>query len=250
MRFAGKVALITGAASGIGAATARRLADEGAAIIAFDRDPAGLDVTNALPVRGRAVHAFVVGDVTSERDVVDAFARIRKKTARLHVAVTCAGASTRSAVHEMDLSVWRHMIDVNLTGTFLVAREAFRFMRDAGGGAIVTIASELALVGYPLLAAYTAAKAGVIGLTRTLALEGAPARIRVNAICPGATDTPLYWRSHARDAETLRNIETAQPIGRLCRPEEIAAGVAFLASDDASCATGSVLVMDGGYTVR
>ena len=250
MRFAGKVALITGAASGIGAATARRLADEGASIIAFDRDPAGRAVTDSLQVRGDAVHEFVPGDVTSERDVVQMFERLRQEKRAPHVVVTCAGISPRSLAHEMDLELWCRVIDVNLTGTFLVAREALRLMRDSDGGVIVTVASELALVGNPRLAAYTAAKAGVIGLTRTLALEGAAFGIRVNTMCPGATDTPMYWRSHLRDAETFREIEIGQPIGRLCRPDEIAAGIAFLASSDASCATGSVLVMDGGYTVR
>jgi NAD(P)-dependent dehydrogenase (short-subunit alcohol dehydrogenase family) len=250
MRFAGKVALITGAASGIGAAAARRLADEGAAIIAFDRDPAGREVMGSLHVRGGAVHKFVQGDVTSEGDVVQVFEGLRQEKRAAHVVVTCAGIAPRSLAHEMDTALWRRVIDVNLTGTFLVGREALRLMRDTDGGVIVTVASELALVGHPRLAAYTAAKAGVIGLTRTLALEGAAFGIRVNAICPGATDTPLYWRSHRRDAETFREIEMVQPLGRLCLPDEIAAGIAFLASGDAGCATGSVLVMDGGYTVR
>lgn len=248
MRFGGKVALITGGASGIGAAAARRLAEEGAAIVAFDRDISGRDLVRALPVRDGATHEFLAGDVTQEPDVVNAFAHIRKTRGALPVVVTCAGAAPRSSAHEMTLTFWNDVLSVNLTGTFLAAREAFRLMRETGGGVIVTVASELALVGHAQLAAYTAAKAGVVGLTRTLALEGAPERIRVNAICPGATDTPLFWRSHPRDEETFNAIAAAQPIGRLCSAEEIASGIAFLASDDASCATGSVLVMDGGFT--
>ena len=143
MRFAGKVALITGAASGIGAATARRLADEGAAIIAFDRDAAGRDVIDSLHVRCGAVHKFVRGDVTSERDVVQMFEGLRQEKRAAHVVVTCAGISPRSLAYEMDLEFWREVIDVNLTGTFLVGREALRRMRDTDGGVIVTVASEL-----------------------------------------------------------------------------------------------------------
>jgi NAD(P)-dependent dehydrogenase (short-subunit alcohol dehydrogenase family) len=248
MRFRHKVALITGGASGIGAAVARRLADEGAAIVVLDRDAAGHDVVRRLPVREGATHEFVQGDVTCEPDVVHAFDHIRRARGAVQVVVTGAGIAPRSPAHEMTLAFWNDVLNVNLTGTFLVTREAVKLMRETDGGVIVTVASELALVGQAQLAAYTAAKAGVIGLARTLALEGAPKGIRVNVICPGATDTPLFWRSHAHNDETLKAIAAAQPIGRLCSAAEIAAGIAFLASDDASCATGSVLVMDGGFT--
>ena len=202
MRFAGKVALITGAASGIGAATARRLADEGAAIIAFDRDPAGRDVMDSLHVRGDAVHKFVRGDVTSERDVVQMFEGLRQEKRATHVVVTCAGISPRSLAHEMDLELWRQVIDVNLTGTFLVGREALRRMRDTDGGVIVTVASELALVGHPRLAAYTATKAGVIGLTRTLALEGPRSG---SGSTPSVPERPTHRCTGGPTAEMLRH---------------------------------------------
>ncbi|MGH6953799.1 MAG: SDR family NAD(P)-dependent oxidoreductase [Alphaproteobacteria bacterium] len=247
----GKVAVVTGAASGIGKATAERLGREGAKLVLAD-------LADAEPVgevvRGRGGEAIVVStDVSDESQVKRLFARARADFGRVDVLVNAAGISRRTLAVDTRLEVWDRLLDVNLKGTFLCCREAIILMRGAGGGSIVNIASELALVAVPRLTAYAASKAGVMQLTRGLAVEHAKDGIRVNCVCPGPTDTPMLSRGieSMADPEAARRGQVEGTLfGRLGRPEEIANVIRFLASDEASFMTGSIVVADGGVTAH
>jgi NAD(P)-dependent dehydrogenase (short-subunit alcohol dehydrogenase family) len=167
------------------------------------------------------------------------------------VAVLSAGLLLRGSAEATSRAVWDELLDVNLTGVFLVAREAAKRMRAAGRGSIVMVSSEAGLRGIRGLAAYSVAKAGVIELTRCMALDLADAGVRVNCVCPGTTRTPMVLNAVAKEADPaaeLARYATVRPLQRLGTPEEIAAAIVFLASDAAAYATGAVLAVDGGYT--
>jgi meso-butanediol dehydrogenase/(S,S)-butanediol dehydrogenase/diacetyl reductase len=243
-----RVVLVTGAAAGIGFGVASRFAEAGAAVAVFDIDgPAAQRAAAALP---RAI--AIQGDVASEADTRAAVARTLAAFGRLDTLVNNAGIELNGTVTEMPPEAWDRQMAVNLRGVFLFSRAAIPAMRGAGGGSIVNIASVHAFVSWPRCPAYDATKAGLIGLTRAMALDHGRDGIRVNAICPGYIDTPMLgrWFNTLDDCETeRRNVLAAHPVGRMGTPRDIAEAVLFLASDAASFITGASLVVDGGMTL-
>lgn len=251
MRLADKVAFITGGGSGIGRASAELFAREGATIAVADRDAAAAEaVAQAIGAAGGRALALV-GDVGRAPDVERMVQEAVAAFGRIDVLLSCAGQELVAGVLETPEEAWDRVLDTNLKGIYLVARAVLPQMLRQGGGSIVNVASQLALVGAERFAAYTASKGGVLSLTRSMALDHARQGIRVNALCPGAVDTPLLRRQFEQGAGpqgTLEDLARLHPVGRLGRPEEIAAAALFLASDEASFMTGAALVVDGGYT--
>ncbi len=237
----GTVALVTGAASGIGRATAIRLAEEGATVVAVDRAPA---VDEAGPTIDRTV------DITDEGAVADLVAGIVSTHGRLDSVVNAAGVAGGGPVHLLDLAEWQRVIDINLTGTFLVAKHALGPMVDQGKGAIVNLASVEGIEGTEGGSAYNASKGGVVILTKNLAIDYGAKGVRANCICPGFIDTPMMDSVLGDPSmEVYRNkIVAEHKLNRFGQASEIAAAAAFLVSDDASFVTGHALVVDGGYT--
>ncbi len=227
----GRVALVTGAASGIGSATADLLSASGVLVVRADRESAA-DVVRL--------------DVRDESAVREIVARSDREHGRLDILVNAAGITLRGPSLETRADEWDGVQQVNLRGTFLCCREAARAMGEHGG-AIVNVSSQLAIAPTGGRASYVASKAGVIGLTRSLAVEWAP-KIRVNAVAPGVTRTPMI-EAIERDEATRRSFMEKIPLGRFAEPEEIAEVIVFLASDAASYVTGHILVVDGGYSI-
>jgi NAD(P)-dependent dehydrogenase (short-subunit alcohol dehydrogenase family) len=249
-RFAGRRALVTGAGRGIGRATAERLAAEGARVAVVDiDDDAATEVARALGHSAVALAADVADEAAVEAAVaaaVDAWGGLDVVVA--NAAVQLTGADDR--VDRLDAETWRRTLEVNLTGAFHTVKHGARALLAAGGGAIVCTGSPAGHYGLASgLDAYSASKAGVTGLARVTAMDLAGEGVRVNAVLPGITETPmnLWWMDDpAERARTVASI----PLGRPARPEEIAAVIAFLASDDASYVTGAVWTADGGLTAR
>jgi NAD(P)-dependent dehydrogenase (short-subunit alcohol dehydrogenase family) len=245
MLLEGKVAVVTGAGSGIGAAIARLFADEGAKVVLGDIADGAGSLSNELAHGGSEV-AFQRVDVVDEISVAALMRTAVTRFGRLDILVANAGIPERkSPIHELDLADWRQVIDVDLTGVAICNKFAAGAMLATGGGAIVNMASILGLVGQENSNAYSAAKAAVINLTRSVALTYARRGIRANCVSPGYVDTPLLAKLPEATRQTML---VRQPIGRLARPEEIAQAVAFLASDRASIITGACINADGGYT--
>lgn len=255
VRLNRKVALVTGAASGIGEAVTTRLLAEGAAVAAVDRDTESLDRAMASweqVARAPGVRA-IAADVSLPDDVERMAAACSAAFRRIDILVCNAGVEARGTVAEITLKEWDSVLATNLSGVFLCAKYVVPVMIEQGGGAIINMASQLGIVGFPRFAAYNAAKGGVVNLTRNMAIDFAAHNIRVNAVCPGPIDTPHLARSLAELPEPERAIARQQliakvPLGRIGRPDEIAGCVAFLASEDAAYITGSLLIVDGGYT--
>jgi NAD(P)-dependent dehydrogenase (short-subunit alcohol dehydrogenase family) len=252
-RLEGKVALVTGGASGIGRGIALRFAREGANVVIADLDAAGGEAA-CEEVRGAGGRALsVTADVTSEADCHRMVSETLARFERLNILVSNAGIGEGHALAELEEEVWERILAVNLKGVYLCWKAAFPALADAGGGAVLNMASVAATLARPGLGPYGASKAGVVQLTRVMALEGAPHQIRANALCPTWVWTPLVARSMEpdRDPETAREELAARvPLGRIGTVEDVAAAAVFLASDEAAFLTGIALPIDGGTSVR
>lgn len=254
-RLEGKVALITGAGSGIGAATATLFAREGAAVALADvaGEPVNAVAARLEDAGGSALG--IAGDVTRRADTERLVARTLETFGRLDVLVNSAGVTVRNAPADWDWEqAWDFVMAVNMKGTFLMCRAVVDHMVQQGGGSIVNLSSIYGLVGRPReigsgLDPYPHSKGAVAQLTRDMAVRFARERVRVNALCPGFVYTGLT-KGLTDDPERLRFLEERHPMGRLAQPTEIAAAALFLASDDASFITGACLPVDGGYTAQ
>lgn len=250
-RFADQVVLITGAGSGIGRAVAMRVAAEGAAVVLGSRGKdQGEQVADEIrSAGGRAL--FVPTDVTVDADVERLTQAALTEYGRLDAAFNNAGAvSAFGPVAEIGDDAWRAELDLNLTGVFHGLRHQVPAIIASGGGAILNNASNLGVVGMASVAPYVAAKHGVVGLTRSVALETAAAGVRVNALVSGAVDTPAFRASMGATPEGEAAIAALHPLGRIAQPAEIAALCAFLLSSEASFVTGSAVAVDGGFTAQ
>lgn len=257
-RVQGKVALVSGAASGLGEAIVMVLAKEGASVVLADiDDPQGKRVLRRVRALG-AQASYVHLDVSCEDDWIAAMAHVRRRYKGLHVAVNCAGINLpRYAPDDTPLQEWRQLMSVNLDGVFLGTQHALRLMQQTQpiSGSIINISSVMGLVGFADIAAYNASKGGVRLYSKSVALSCAERGIavRVNTLHPGFIDTPLLRRGMSRlaDADEARRIYDAlQPVGHLGEPNDVAYGVLYLASGESKFVTGAELVIDGGYTCR
>jgi NAD(P)-dependent dehydrogenase (short-subunit alcohol dehydrogenase family) len=243
-----KVAFVTGAGSGLGRATATAFVKQGYATVLADRDAAsGSDTERDLRQHGDCL--FIACDVTDDNSVRKAVEQTAAHFGRLDAAFNAAGIDGEHgrATAECTLENWNRVLQVDLTGTFHCVRHQIPLMLKTGGGSIVNCASVAGIRGAPTFAAYTAAKHGVVGLTRSAALEYARQGIRVNAICPGTIDTPM---NQQLDQDLLKSLVESSPSGRLGRPEEIAATVLWLCDEKSSFLNGQAIAVDGAWTAR
>jgi NAD(P)-dependent dehydrogenase (short-subunit alcohol dehydrogenase family) len=247
----GKVALVTGAASGIGRATAELFVRDGARVVACDVDAeAGAAVVAAL-TKGGAQARFVAADVTDGDALRAVVQEAVVAFGRLDCAANCAGVGGgHAATHQYPEAEFDRIVEVNLRGTWLAMRAEIEAMLTAGGGAIVNVSSTLGLRGSPFAAPYSASKHAVLGLTRTAALEYAPQGIRVNAVCPGAIDTPMMDSIFERFPGFRETLTSYVPMGRMGGPDEVAGAIAWLSCDAASFVTGEALTVEGGLLSR
>jgi NAD(P)-dependent dehydrogenase (short-subunit alcohol dehydrogenase family) len=251
-RMQGKVALVTGAGSGIGRATSLQLAAEGARVVAADISLAGAEETvaqlRAAGGEGRAVRC----DVTVESDVEAAVAAAVAAYGRLDCAVNNAGVEgTIAPLREQSAADWQRTIDINLTGVFLSLKHELAVMEPQGSGSIVNISSVLGVVAFATSAAYTASKHGVIGLTKVAALEASPLGVRVNAVCPGFVETPMAERGRAIVGDDVYvGLRQLHAVKRLGEAPEIAESIVWLLSDASSFVTGASIMVDGGFTAQ
>jgi meso-butanediol dehydrogenase/(S,S)-butanediol dehydrogenase/diacetyl reductase len=237
-RLAGKVALVTGGAGGIGQAIVARFRAEGATAIVGDI---------------RAAHGGIALEVTDERSVTGCIGRVEREHGRLDILVNAAGIELERSIEETTLAEWNRIFAVNVTGTFLVSKAALALMRRSGGGSIVNLGSYDGFLADPKLAAYCATKGAVHALTRAMAVDHGPEGIRVNAICPGYIDTPMlrqFFGTAADDAKTWEAARHVHPTRRVGTPEDVAALATWLASDEARYASGQLWVLDGGLTAQ
>jgi len=245
-RFKGRTAIVTGGASGIGAACVKALYAEGAIVAIADAD--GTAAT-ALAAEFASDRVYATALDVTDRPAVEAFiAEAASRTGRLDVLVNSAGIREITPVLDLDPAMWHRVVAVNLDGTFHMSQVFARAAKAAGwSAAIVNLSSSAGLMGVPNRAAYVAAKHAIVGLTREMAMELGPCGIRVNAVAPGSVRTPLTER-YFSDPELVRKLNASHPLGRVADPSEIAIAILFLASDDAGFITGATLPVDGGYT--
>jgi NAD(P)-dependent dehydrogenase (short-subunit alcohol dehydrogenase family) len=245
-RLAGRVAVVTGAGSGIGLATARRFAAEGATVICVDIDP-----STGQAAADQVGGEFVACDVADQAQVRSLFDGVAARHGRIDVAFNNAGISPPDddSILVTEVDVWERVMRINTTSVYLCCQHVIPHMRRQGRGSIINTASFVALMGAATSQiAYTASKGGVLAMTRELGVQFARDGIRINALCPGPVATPLLMKLFAEDPERAARRLVHVPVGRFAEPEEIAAAVAFLASDDASFITATQFVVDGGIT--
>ena len=246
-----EVALVTGAAGGIGRATAVLVAAEGARVAVVDVDRAGVDATVALIESAGGEAVPVVADVTDEDQVAAAVKAAVDAFGRLDCAHNNAGTSGRPVPFtDLTLEDWNRVVSLNLTGVFLCLKHELAVMAAAGRGAIVNTSSGAGVIGFPGLPHYVASKHGVLGLTKTAAQEYVRSGIRVNAICPGTTDTPMMQAFIGGDAAMEKMMRRTVPTGEMGRPEQVAEAVVWLCSDRASFVNGESMLVDGGTVCR
>lgn len=246
-----EVALVTGAAGGIGRATAVLFAAEGARVAVVDVDSAGVDTTVGLIESAGGEALPVVADVTDEDQVAAAVQAAVDAFGRLDCAHNNAGTSGRPVPFtELTLEDWNRVVSLNLTGVFLCLKHELAVMAPAGRGAIVNTSSGAGVIGFPGLPHYVASKHGVLGLTKTAAQEYVRSGIRVNAICPGTTDTPMMQAFIGGDAAMEKMMRRTVPTGEMGRPEQVAEAVVWLCSDRASFVNGESMLVDGGTVCR
>jgi len=247
----GRVALVTGAGSGIGRGIALAFAGEGAKVAVADKIVETAQETVRMISEQGGIARFIQCDVIKETDVQNMIANAVDAFGYLDCAVNNAGIEAMpTPIAQYSLEVWNQVLGVNLTGVFLCLKHELIQMLQQGKGAIVNIASVAGLIGTPYVAAYTASKHGVVGLTKTAALEYAQSGIRVNAVCPGATHTPMGDRLMEQHPEVAEVLLKAHPMGRMADVKEMAAAVVWLCSDAASFVTGHSMAVDGGYVVQ
>ncbi|MDE0637800.1 MAG: glucose 1-dehydrogenase [Candidatus Poribacteria bacterium] len=247
MRLKDKVAIITGAASGIGKATAKLFAEHGAKVVVADIDKDGGNQTVANIHNAGNEAIYVQTDVTIKADTEQMVAQTVKTYGKLDILFNNAGIAMRLPVAELSEDDWHRCLNVNLTGVFLCAKAAIPAMQQNGGGTIINMSSIFGIVGADVRAAYVASKGAVTNLTRGMALDYAQDNIRVNCICPGFVETPLV-AGVVRTPEEYQKLADKHPLRRLGQPEEIAYGALYLASDESAFVTGIALPIDGGYT--
>jgi len=249
MRLSNRVALITGGSRGIGLATARLFAKEGAMVMMLGRDHA----MGEFEARSIANARFVQGDVTKAKDCQRTVEESIQTFGGLDILVNCAGIIYRNRTVEQTMEdEWDATFDVNVKGTFLMCKYAMPMLRKRKG-CIVNLSSYVGLVGFRGASAYAASKAAIINLTRSMALDHAREGVRVNAVCPGSVDTEMIhaaWEKFGNVEEARRLWSEKHPIGRIAQPEEVAKAILFLASDDAGFITGTALAVDGGLTAE
>ncbi len=253
MKLKDRVAIVTGAASGIGAASARLFAAEGARLALVDLDERGLGKV-ASDIEGSGGTAIrIVGDVSQGESARQGVAQVMERWGRVDVLMTAAGVSLGGTVDHIDEASWDRTFAINVKGTYLWVHHAIQPMITAKSGAIVTVGSQLAQSSLGKNAAYVASKGAIASFTKTIAVDHAAQGIRVNALMPGVIDTPMPARSLQRqaDPEAARQFWTQRhPMGRIGQPEEVARAALFLASDDSSFVTGTLLFVDGGWTAH
>jgi NAD(P)-dependent dehydrogenase (short-subunit alcohol dehydrogenase family) len=253
MKLDGRTAVITGGAIGIGAATARLFAREGALIALVDREEEKGERTRREIEQEGGTCRFYRADVSSGRQVEDAAGRILQDFPRVDILVNNAGIWRPGRVIDLDEETWDAVLNTNLKGVFLFSRHLIPSMLEAGAGVVINVASVAGLVGAPDASSYAASKGGIVNLTRSMALDFAPHNIRVNCLCPGMTDTAQGDSVVAHNKPGLDPSEakrTWQPLRRVGTPEDAAKAALYLASDDSAFMTGSVFVIDGGLTAQ
>ncbi len=249
MRFVGRVAIVTGGCGGIGLATARRLASEGARVLIADLTDLGELRAEAARDEGLQIH-YQRANVASDEEVAQLVRATTERWGRLDVMVANAGIAGKGTAESTSVEAWRRVLDVNLTGVFLCIKHSVPAIRAAGGGAIVATASVTGCVGHPGALAYASTKGALINMVRAAALDQARDNIRITAVCPGHLENPTAAGGAEARAAHTGGLVARYPLGRLGRADDVASAIAFLASEEASFITGTSLVIDGGYSAQ